>query len=355
MMHGTLTRYFLTPALLLSLSSGILCAQPQKQKADRHTDFTLVFYNVENLFDTINDPNCQDEEFLPGATNRWDSKKYTKKLENLARVLYHTDSLRLPVIIGLAEIENRTVLNDLVACGDLQKGQYRIVHENSRDPRGIDVALLYRPSAFSLITHHKIRMKDPELDPHRTRECLYVCGVLGGTDTLHLVVNHWKSRSGGTEKTEPLRLAYARVIRKLTDSILAARPHAAIILMGDFNDTPENVSLQTTLGVQNTTEAPAWDHLYNLTAAVAESGEGSHYYKSWEMFDQIIVSGALLKATSTGLHSKPQARPFKRPWMLYKNSSGQMVPDRTYNNGKYYGGYSDHLPVTLQLVRGAKK
>lgn len=348
-------RSLLLPALLLSFTSNWLCAQPNKSATAKAPAFSVVFYNVENLFDTLNDPACQDEEFLPGSANRWDSRKYAQKIDHISRVLYHTDSVALPALIGLAEVENRQVLEDLIATGQLKKGQYRIAHANSHDPRGIDVALLYKPSVFSLITQYKIRMHDPELDDARTRECLYVCGILGGTDTLHLVVNHWKSRSGGTEKTEPLRLAYARVIRKFADSIRSTRPNAAIILMGDFNDMPENNSLKNVLGARLSPEKPVREGLYNLSASDAAAGAGSHYFKSWEMFDQIIVTGSLLNGSPGSLRCEARAEVFKRPWMLYKNSSGQMVPDRTYNNGKYYGGYSDHLPVVLRLSHQRKK
>lgn len=335
---------------ILTLACSFLRAQqPFTALAEGAKGYTLVFYNVENLYDTIDDPHSNDAEFLPGAATNWNRDKYQRKLSNISRVLAGTDTVALPAIIGLTEVENRTVLNDLIATPALKKGKYSIIHENSHDPRGIDVALIYKPTAFREISHHLIPVKYDSSAERSTRECLYVCGILGKKDTLHLIVNHWKSRTGGTENTEAKRIAYARAVRNTVDSLFGVNVKAQIVLMGDFNDTPENTSIRETLKALPYDGKLQHRQLYNITAPVEEKGEGSHYFKSWELFDQIMVSTSLLMQKNTGIHSNEEAAIFKRNWMLYQNSRGLMVPDRTYGSGKYYGGCSDHLPVIVTL------
>jgi len=335
--------------LITLLCSGTLQAQKPYTTKSKAAGYTVVFYNVENLFDTIDDPQRNDADFLPGSENKWNTEKYNHKLSQISRVLAATDSLSLPAIIGLTEIENRGVLNDLVRTTALKKGKYKIIHEESKDPRGIDVALLYNPSKFTAVSHHEIPVKYDTSDERSVRECLYVCGILGKKDTLHLIVNHWKSRTGGEEKTEAKRIIYAQTVRKTVDSLFQINRNAQILLMGDFNDTPENTSIREALGALPFKETLSYNHLYNIAAGIAEKGEGSHYYKSWELFDQIMVSTSLLMQKNTGILSGFEATAFKRDWMLYRNSKGLMVPDRTYAGGKYHGGFSDHLPVMVRL------
>lgn len=329
--------------------AGSLNAQTLFKAMPKATGYTVVFYNVENLYDTIDDPNINDAEFQPGAENKWDTEKYTHKLSQLSKVLSTTDSIELPALIGLTEVENKTVLKDLVNTASLKKGKYKIIHEDSKDPRGIDVALLYKPSVFKEITHYKIPVRYDTSADRSTRECLYVCGILGKKDTLHLIINHWKSRSGGTDKTEGKRIIYAQTTRNTVDSIFKSSANAQILLMGDFNDTPKDSSTLQTLRALPFDNQLAHRQLYNLSYAAADAGTGSHYYKSWEMFDQIMVSTSLLMQKASGITSDTDARVFKRDWMCYKNSRGMMVPDRSYSSGKYHGGFSDHLPVMVRL------
>jgi predicted extracellular nuclease len=336
--------------LFLCLSLLLIGAQAQKTKAPigKTNGLTIMFYNCENFFDTIDDPTINDNEYLPSSENKWDSRKYKTKLDHISRVIAAVDTVFLPILVGLTEIENDAVLKDLVGMPDLAKANYRIIHEESNDPRGIDVALLYRPDVFREVGHSEIPVYYGDTATETARECLYVCGVLGKKDTIHLIVNHWKSRTGGTEKTEPKRIAYARTIRAWVDSIMVARPNARILLMGDFNDTPKDSSIKEYLFTEQPGTVVSNRVLYNLTAALADSGVGSHYYKSWEMFDQIIVSQPLIK-NRKGIVVSNQAHIFSKDWMLYKNNKGEMLPSRTYSAGKYYGGYSDHLPVTVRL------
>jgi endonuclease/exonuclease/phosphatase family metal-dependent hydrolase len=313
------------------------------------TGYTVVFYNVENLYDTIDDPRCDDAEYLPAAADQWNTEKYNTKLAQISKVLALTDSLALPTLIGLAEIENRGVLNDLVKTKALKKGKYKIIHEDSRDPRGIDVALLYKSSQFKEITHYKIPVKYDTSEARSARECLYVCGLLGKKDTVHLIVNHWKSRSGGTEQTEAKRIFYAQTIRHMVDSLFATNSKAQIILMGDFNDNPTDSSVADVLNARPYESKLEHKQLYNLTYGIAARGEGSLYYKGWDLFDQIMVSTSLLMQKKSGIISDTEAAIFKRDWMCYTNSKGLLVPNRTYAGGKYFGGFSDHFPVTTRI------
>jgi predicted extracellular nuclease len=324
-------------------------AQTPYTKVPAGKSAVIVFYNTENLYDTIDDPGVSDEEFLPSSKNVWSTEKYNTKIKHISSVLAAVDSVNLPAIIGLAEIENQSVLNDLVSSDALKKGKYKIIHEESCDPRGIDVALLYKPSIFKEISHSEIPVYYNNADEKATRECLYVCGIVNKKDTIHIIVNHWKSRSGGTEKTQPKRIVYAQTIRRVVDSVFAVRPNANILLMGDFNDNPIDTSLSMYLNAQKFQDALFPKNLYNLTYNIWDSGKGSHYYKSWELFDQIIVSSNLLAQKSTGLITDKEARIFRPNWILYTNSKGEMVPNRTYGQDKYFGGYSDHLPVCISL------
>lgn len=311
--------------------------------------YSIIFYNTENLYDTIDDPHCDDSEYLPGAKNKWNAKKYQTKINNISRVLAAVDSVNLPAIIGLAEIENLNVLKDLVSSDALKAGGYKIIHEESSDPRGIDVALLYKPAVFKEISHSKIPVFYKDTLIKSTRECLYICGVIGKKDTIHLIVNHWKSRSGGTAETEPRRIAYAKTIRKLIDSVFAVCPKANILLMGDFNDNPNDSSISKYLNANKLKDKLFPENIYNIAASIADSGLGSLYYKSWDLFDQIMVSTSLLSNKKRGIFTDLNATVFKPDWILYRNSKGVMVPNRTFTSGNYYGGFSDHLPVTVKL------
>jgi predicted extracellular nuclease len=332
----------------MSVIIGFWSVQALAQKGDPKS-YTLVFYNVENLFDTIDNPHCSDNEFLPGSKNPWTAERYQRKLENIARVLEATDSMFLPVLIGFSEIENRSVLEDLLAVPVLSRGQYKIIHEESSDPRCIDVALAYRPDVFTEISHTLIPVYYHDSARESARECLYVCGKIGKRDSVHIIVNHWKSRSGGAEQTEAKRITYAKTIRHWVDSIFRKSPNAYILLMGDFNDGPNDASVREFLITDQTGSVVNSRILLNLTAALADSGRGTHYYKSWELFDQMIASPSLVKNKKKGLKISGQAVIFSREWMLYKNNKGLMVPNRTFASGQYFGGYSDHLPVTARL------
>lgn len=317
-------------------------------------EFTIAFYNIENLFDTIDQEGVRDSEFTPDGPINWNEEKYNKKLRDLARVITAIDS-DLPVLIGIAETENRQVLEDLTQKTMLGSVDYGIVHYESPDERGIDVALLYRKSYFTPVFSKAYELQF-KFDPDdRTRDMLYVKGISPLKDTLHVMVDHWPSRSGGKEASDPKRQAAAGSVKKVVDSIFLVNAEASILIMGDLNDNPTDKSVYEILGAVEPVEDIQSDQLYNLSIGPFKQGKGTLYWRSWDLFDQIIVSGSLLKGTEKYRLDPKQLRILKKDWMLYERSDGTKVPNRTAGRREYYGGFSDHLPVYVRFQKEIKK
>ncbi|TVR39834.1 MAG: endonuclease [Cryomorphaceae bacterium] len=339
---------FLTPEKLAATILICVSISASAQSTHKSTPFSVAFYNVENLFDTVNDPNINDNEFVPDAAKQWTRERYLKKQEDLARVIAAIPPGELPDLVGLCEVENRTVLLDLAKQKEIAAAGYGIVHRDSPDRRGIDVALFYKPNRFSLL--HEDYFTIPLVTSGGpTREVLYAKGLVNGSDTLHVFVNHWPSRYGGVEKSAPNRNAMAAQVRYRIDSLQQTQPDCKILVMGDFNDNPDNESMAEILGGAtraDQTELP----LYNLHAAAWSRGEGTFNYRGeWSMLDQILVSWSLLNA-ATGLSVRPDAAGILRePWMIYTNPQGVEYPSKTYGGDSYYGGVSDHLPVFVEM------
>lgn len=337
------------PGILILLILGVLLpALLQAQPYFR--GLPVVFYNVENLFDTYHDPHRNDNEFLPGAPKAWDEERYWKKIVDLASVMSEPGGRELPVLVGLAEIENRKVVEDLVNSGRLRRGRYSIVHYDSPDRRGIDVALIYRKSKFEVFYEKPIQVLLPGRNTLSTRDILYVKGLLQKRDTLHIFVMHWPSRAGGISQSEANRLAVAKLLKSTTDSLLLLHPDARIIAMGDFNDTPGDISLREVLAAKHPS-VPDQPGLYNLMLPAHELGEGSYYYRGeWFMLDQLLVSSALLQ--NVGLHvAGNQGYVFKSEGFSRALPGGDTIPFRTYSGNRYLGGVSDHYPVYMKLRR----
>lgn len=310
---------------------------------------TIAFYNVENLFDTEDDPKIDDNEFLPNAPKEWTPERYKTKLAKLTQVLDSIGQGTLPALIGLVEIENEKVLKDLLSQANAQQ-TYGIIHYDSPDQRGIDVALLYNKALFTPTQSEPLPVVFP-FDPETpTRDILYVQGNLNN-ETIHLFVNHWPSRRDGEEKSEPKRMTAAAVARKKLDAIFTNNPQAKIIMMGDFNDEPHNNSITKGLRAVLTDNTQKTDEtMFDLMGPIEQSGQGSYNYQGdWNMLDQFIVSSALLKASKGLRLNFSDAHIYSPDWILYKTGNGDKVPNKTYGGNKYYGGYSDHLPVYLQL------
>lgn len=316
-------------------------------KAQKKSTFRVMFYNVENLFDTIDSPNTIDEEFLPTAEKQWNSKRYNEKLDHLAQVISSVSPKDLPEIIGMAEVENELVLKDLANTEALKKGKYGIVHYDSPDKRGIDNALLYRQKEFKPIASEKIEVKFTDSD-YPTRDILYVKGVNRKKDTLHIFVNHFPSRRGGKEASEPKRMQVAKILRSHIENILKQNPHANVIVMGDFNDNPSDNSMLYVADGEDQ-QLNQQSPMSNVTASLHTDTSGTYFYRGhWDMLDQFIISSAVLKEPK-GVEFVNVAI-FKQPWMLYENKrNNTFAPNRSYGGPNYYGGYSDHLPVVLTM------
>jgi predicted extracellular nuclease len=337
--------------LLLSvLFTGITsCALAQKKDKASMDEAIVAFYNVENLFDTIDDPLIIDEDFTPSGKLQWTALRYAEKLSRIAEVV---DLLpgEMPVFLGLCEIENRSVLMDLIKQPMMNAtskfGSYEIIHGDSPDERGIDVAALYDASRLKNVRfeYYSIALPDPK-DPN-TRDLLHASGMLGN-DEIHFFVNHWPSRSGGQAESEPNRLAVAALLKSKIDVVLAQNANAKILIMGDFNDHPNDKSVNDVLGAKDQISAALYNHMYAIHAA----GNGSYFYKGeWGALDQMITSSGFMQ--SLGWHVGSQAAEvFRDEKILFKDKDGVARPSRSYAGDSYKGGYSDHLPVYIKLQR----
>lgn len=330
----------------VTLFTIITTLQGFSQKQER--TFVVVSYNVENLFDTLNAPMVDDDAFTPSGEKKWTIDRYSKKLTDLARVILSIPEKELPAIIGLAEIENRNVLEDLVKERGLRRGEYEIVHDDGDDPRGIECAILFRPDLFKYKSHHYIPIQDPVDPDYLYRGILHVKGTGPDGSNLHVFMNHWKSRSGGQQETERQRMFSAISLRKQLDLLLSRESRFKVIIMGDFNDEPTNRSITNGLSASNKRRNIQMGEYFNLYYDLHnQDGEGTYSFQgNWNMLDQIIVSYNLLnqeRGLSTGFDG---ARILKEEWMLYKSEKyGASFPSSTYGGPQYYGGPGDHLPV----------
>ena len=341
-------------AITLLSSCGLRQQEQEAQSAEKKRgDFRIMFYNAENFFDVKHDTLKRDQEFMPNGAKHWTYNKLKTKINNIAKVITAVGEWEAPELVGLCEVENQYVLEQLVNYSPIKSVNYQIIHKESPDRRGIDVALLYRKEKFRPIFFDAIEIKMPK--PHtgtKTRDLLYVKGIVNEKDTIHVFVNHWPSRWGGQQKSEPKRMYLASVVKKHTDSIFAINPNSKIIIMGDFNDEPDNISLKTTLNAKRELDNPIIDtSLYNLTAVLyKKTGQGTHKYQGrWGVLDQFIISGYLInnKNTSTNIND---VHIFNADFLLEKDEKYTGTrPNRTYIGYKYHAGYSDHLPIYLDL------
>lgn len=329
----------------------------QQEIPSAKNSLTVVFYNVENLFDTINNPATNDDEFLPSGQKNWNGVRYQKKINDLGSVLSAVNSKELPALIGLAEVENLKVLQDLAASQKLRKGKYGIVHFESKDERGIDVALLYDPEEIELLESKPITVSFGKDIQDVTRDILYAKCRIKGDKTIHVFVNHWPSRSPNQEESEIKRVMASITLRKEVDNIFNLDNEANIIIMGDFNDEPTNRSILQMLNATNKLKNQNYRDLFNLMYDLHNvKGEGSITYKgSWQMFDQIIVSQPMLKK-GNGYYALPgDGNVFRNEQVMIKDpAAGASVINRTYGGDNYNGGVSDHLPVYAILRKEGK-
>ncbi|MEL7377001.1 MAG: endonuclease/exonuclease/phosphatase family protein [Bacteroidota bacterium] len=324
----------------------------------QNTDYqvsAIGFYNFENLFDTLDAPDIRDEEFTPEGSKRYGTTIYTDKLNKLARVVGEMATDVTPDgvgILGVAEIENRAVLEDFVAHPTLADRNYQIVHFDSPDRRGIDVALLYQEKYFTVDTAQSLRMRDlyyADGDTVFTRDILHVAGQHGG-EALHIFVGHWPSRRGGEAASSPLRQALARRFKESADSIQAIDPAAKIILMGDLNDDPVSPSVADVVGAVGKQRRVPDDGFFNPMYSLFRQGLGTLAYRdAWSLFDQIILNDELIREDNGWRYY--QTHIFNEPYMYQRSGRFRGYPLRTWVGDNYMGGFSDHFPVYVLLVK----
>jgi predicted extracellular nuclease len=327
----------------------LLFSSFQSQSQQTNPAVRVMFYNVENLFDTTDDPSTNDEEFLSEGNRRWTNTRFFQKINHISQVILAAGEGDYPTVIGLCEIENQDVLESLLFHTPLGKLDYQIIHKESPDKRGIDVAFLYRKNKFKPLLFTTIPVVNPRDKEFRTRDILYVKGIIGA-DTIHFFVNHWPSKYGGIGATKPLRALAASTLRFKTDSLLNLNKRSNIVIMGDFNDTPTDASVKEVLGAKSPGEVITSNSLYNLALPLAQKGKGTNKYRGkWSLIDQVIVSGNLL--TGGRIKTTPEMFQIFSPDFLLENDETNLgkKPNRTYDGFKYHGGFSDHLPVLIDL------
>ncbi len=331
-------------AALVLLTVGMLWGQNKKNAV-------VGFYNLENLFDTENDPTKNDEQFLPEGDYQWTPERYQKKLENMSSVICLIGKEYGGfVVLGVSEVENKRVLDDLVATDNLKPLNLGVCHHDSPDRRGVDVAFLYSKDRFQIIgtNYFTVKTEDPNFI---TRDHFLMTGIVDGTDTVHFIVMHWPSKLGGEKRSMPKRAAAAQTARHIADSILTTNINANIIFMGDFNDNPTAKSLKEYLKPKNKVKEVEKGDLFNPMWKMFQEGIGTYAYRdTWDVIDQIVISSNLVNPVSN-TYKFVSAKVFRKNFMLSQTGSYIGYPFRTYAAGSYQGGYSDHFPVYIILEK----
>lgn len=331
--------------IYIFLLSFLCCCTTTAQK--QTATYPVAFYNLENLFDPANDPNRNDDEFTPNGANHYTQEVYRQKLHNLATVIEKLGADANnggAALIGVAEIENDKVLRDLCNQPEIKRRNYKYVWYESPDLRGIDVALLYNPKYFTVVSSKSIPA--PFNGADKTRDVLFVSGKING-EMVHVLVNHWPSRREGKNKTAPDRAAVAKVNKRIADSLIKKDAKARIIIMGDLNDNPTDNSVMQSLNAKADKLNTAYPYLYNPWVNVYRTGRGTAAYNdSWDHFDQIIISSALLKGK---LHYQ-RNEIFDRPFLKQQSGKYKGYPHRSFSRNRWINGYSDHLPVVIYLA-----
>ena len=349
---------FLIACLAFSCGSSKVATTESKVSTEKkYNVLTVAFYNLENLFDTEDDTEKNDEASPIMEMQNDREQAYQSKLANMAKVISEIGAdvtKNSPAIVGLCEMENRKVLEDLVNQETLVEQDYGIIQFDSPDRRGIDVALLYKKKLFTP-THYKAKellIYDDNDKSKRvfTRDQLVVSGVLDG-EKIHLIVNHWPSRSGGEKRSRSKRIKAAKLNRQIIDSIFSDDPYAKIITMGDLNDDPSNTSVKDHLNAKRKTSELGIKELYNPMEDLAKQGYGSLAYRdSWNLFDQIIISTELTKKDFSSYRFY-QAGIYNKTYLVNAHGRYKGYPYRSFASGSYTGGYSDHFPVYIYLVK----
>lgn len=317
----------------------------------------VLFYNLENFFDTKDDPQVRDEEFTPEGVKQWNDAKYAKKLSNIEKVFFDIAAMdrNYPAVIGVCEVENRSVLEDIVSTRKLAPASYKIVHYDSPEARGVDVAFMYRPDIFKIKGEKAIRTIIPGRPDFRTRDILTMWGDIQD-EPFFFMVAHWPSRLGGKEASDHLRMAVAKQMKHIADSVRNDNPSIKIVAMGDFNDDPTDDSIEDGFEAKGKVKDVEKDDYFAPFAAPFKAGLGTLAYgDAWNLFDNIIVSENLLNAGQGELRllkepgSKYYGNIFRAPYLFQKEGRYKGYPLRTYSGNNFQGGFSDHLPVYIYI------
>ena len=338
--------------LILSVMAFSLTTAVAQEKP-----YMVAFWNLENLFDIYDDPETHDGEFTPEGVKQWNEVKYQKKLYNTERVLFDMAAINrdYPIVIGVSEVENRTVLEDLVSQPKLKGANYRICHFDSPDARGVDVAFLYRADVFKLEGSDNIKLNVPELPDFRTRDLVVMWGTIEG-EPFYFLVSHWPSRLGGKEASQFKRDACARQIREIKDSLLKENPATKVIVMGDFNDDATDASLVKVMGAKGKVNELEEGDFFNPYVQMLKAGLGTLAYQdSWNLFDNICVTENLVNGTYGKLRlmkgKKFYGNIFTRPYMLQQEGQYKGYPLRTFVTNNFQNGFSDHFPVYIYICK----
>ena len=317
--------------------------------------YMVAFWNFENLFDIYDDPETHDEEFLPEGVKKWNEIKYQKKLSNMERVIFDMASIQsdYPIVIGVSEIENRTVLEDFVSQPKIKGANYRICHFDSPDARGVDCAFLYRADVFKLEGSDNIKLEVEGLPNFRTRDLVVMWGTIDG-EPFYFLVSHWPSRLGGKEASQFKRDACAKQIRQIKDSLLAANPATKVIVMGDFNDDATDASLEKIMGAKGKTKNLEKGDFFNPFVQMLRAGLGTLAYQdSWNLFDNICVTENIVNNEEGKLRlikgKKYYGNIFTRPYMIQQEGQYKGYPLRTFVTNNFQNGFSDHFPVYIYI------
>lgn len=342
-------------ALILLMMAGIsVSSQAQDKKV---ATFGVAFYNLENLFDTINNNGKYDLEFSPAGSHKWDGKKYWSKINNLGYAISQMATKTTPIgpaVIGASEIENKSVLEDLVKADAIKDWNLQIVHHDSPDRRGVDVGLLYNPKLFRVLQVQNYKLEIEELPNFLTRDQMCVVGLMGtpqtGYSRVAIIVNHWPSRRGGEAESSWLREAAAKLNAEIAKDLLEKYPDIGIITMGDLNDDPYNKSVSQVLGAVKDINKTQPGGFYNPFWEKLDKGIGSYIYRGgWNLFDQIIINSNLVDG-KCGLKFYA-AEVLNKSFLLQQDGQYKGYPLRTFSGGAWTNGYSDHLPTEIFLVK----
>ena len=312
----------------------------------------IVFYNVENYFDVEDDTLTEDDEFLPDSNRFWTYERYQRKAVRIYQVLSAIDGWDMPAIAGLCEVENRRVLEKLVYDTPLSRYSYRIIHKDSPDPRGIDVAMIYREGIFQPDSVEWLKVSLPGAS--RTRDILKVTGRLWGEEEICIYINHWPSRSGGSISSAPKRMSAALTLERSLDEMFSMDPGCNVVIMGDFNDEPGDESLRQLAGKVEDGDSLFLNKMVNLSEKIGWANDfGTIKHQGvWSVFDQFLVSGTVNSGKYGIRLPVGHSEIFSAPFLLEPDPGyAGYRPFRTYIGPNYHNGFSDHLPVSIVIEK----